>query len=182
VSDKKVESVGAAGSAVNVAQPPSTVKRVWIFPAFVIGLLGLQIVLSLAGVYIATRSKSFAVESDYYSKALHWDDEQAALRASEALGWHSVLHVAPELDAQSNRQLLLTLTDRDNRPLTQATVDVLFFHHAHASEHQMATLREIAPGQYAAQLAIRTPGRWEFRFSVAHDKDRFLAKELREIN
>src|SRR5262249_47501333 len=153
-------------------------SRGWLFIGLVIGLLGLQVVLCGAGIYVANSSKSFAVESDYYSKALHWDDEQAAMKASAALGWEAGLSFGTALDARGAREVVLNGTGRGGAGVEGATVEVLCFHHARATEVQKATMKDLGAGHYGASLPVAKRGTWEFRLSVGRGSERFVSREI----
>jgi hypothetical protein len=72
-------------------QVPRTSGAFWAWvPATLLGsmLAGLGIM-----AYIAVDDPTFALEPDYYDKAVHWDRGQTLLRASEASGLPLVLMV-----------------------------------------------------------------------------------------
>lgn len=166
---------------MNPANPSTTnprPRRVLFFPALVVGLLSMHIALCLWGVYLATSSQTFAVENDYYNKALHWDDNQAAERASLNLGWHAGIDISATADLQHERQVVLTLTDRNNAPLCGASVDLIYYHRARATDVSNATLRDLGEGHYAAALPLSRPGIWNIHLAITHGKDRFLAHQL----
>ena len=59
--------------------------RVWAWvPALLLGgLLGTQLTV----LHYVLEDPSFALESDYYRKAVSWDAQRELERASAALGW-----------------------------------------------------------------------------------------------
>ena len=141
-------------------------QRFW--PAVVIGLIGTNVLIVGVTVFAATaRSGSFAVESDYDRKALHWDDTAKQIENNLRLGW------TVKVDSASEGKLQVSLTDRQRRALEAATVSVEAFHHAHARDKFIATLTAVAPGEYAATLPIENPGLWEFRFVVTRGPETF---------
>ena len=56
-------------------------RAMWRWTSLIVGFLMLEFVLCGVGVTAALRGRP-VVESDYYNKALHWDDHVALLRAS----------------------------------------------------------------------------------------------------
>src|SRR3569623_2033596 len=94
----------------------------------------------VGAVTIATHDKSFAVTPDYYQRAVHWDEEQAARRASEKLGWRVSIETAPQADPLGRRVVSVVLTDAQGQALPAAQLDVTYFHDAHANEPQTLKL------------------------------------------
>ncbi len=150
-----------------LVEPKPRPRRVWIWPAFVVGLLLIQVTISAVTLSVALSDRNFEVEPDYYSKALHWDELRAA-DVSRA-GWTAELSLGAKND--SGRALRLRLRDREGQPVANAAVNVLFFHHAHATERCLATLHPMGAGEYAGELALDRPGVWEFRCSIARAGD-----------
>ena len=125
---------------------------------------------------IASKDEAFAVEPDYYQKAVHFDDEMALRAESQRLGWH----VTPTLDLGTPGKagaVAATLTDSAGTPIRGATVQLLAMHNARASHQLTATLAESGDGVYRAPLDAERPGEWELRFTVSKGKDRFAVKE-----
>ena len=54
-------------------------------------------------VYVATSDGSFAVEPDYYQKALHWDDARSAAAENAGLGWTVELDGRRQASAAGDR-------------------------------------------------------------------------------
>lgn len=156
---------------------PSTKARGWPWPVMIVGLLAMQVVLCAAGIYAATRSSSAAVESNYYDKALRWDEQAARQRASDALHWQAEVEVldgtGPDA-AAGLRSLAITLRDAAGAPVTGAKMNVRYFHHAQGRDVQQATLNETRPGRYAALVPLGRAGVWEFRAEGARGNDVFL--------
>lgn len=160
--------------------------RWWIFPAIIVGLLGFQIIISLVGVYLAQVSQSAVVESDYYNRAVHWDDYEARVRASQALGWQMTFRTqpAPAAEAMLGRRIVkITLQNRTGQMLQGATIEGKFFHHAHPRDGQNIRFTEVStePGAYQAQVPLRQAGIWEFRLLAKRGPDEFLIDSQEEI-
>ncbi|MEL6544011.1 MAG: FixH family protein [Myxococcota bacterium] len=66
------------------------------WPWLLAGLLLSGVAMNIAMVLRASNDPSFAVEEDYYQKAVNWDEYREQLRKSEALGWQFTLN--PSLD------------------------------------------------------------------------------------
>ena len=149
-------------------------KSLHWFPFF----LGALLLTSVgANVFLVVRGHddpAFAVEPDYYDKAVHWDERQAARRASDELGWRI------EVDA-SRDGVQIELADALGRPVEGAQVEVEAFHNARASQRLRARLAPEAPGRYVLARRFERPGLWELRLSAIRDGDRFLHTAREEL-
>lgn len=152
-------------------------RKAYLFPAIIIGLLVMQIGLCLIGIYYATRSNANVVESDYYDKALHWDQQVATEQASAALGWTAKMNISAVPDMQANRTFVLEMKDRDGRPITGAKIRMIYFHHANARHVEQTELRDLSNGFYSATIAAARPGLWEFRLVAERGKEKFVRRE-----
>ena len=122
-------------------------------------------------VGLALDDPAFAVEPDYYDKAVHFDEHQAQLRESRELGWK--LEVAPRFDAKG-AFVEVTLTDREHDAIDGATVEATAFHNARSSQWRRLTFRSDGRGRYSHRLVSWRPGLWELRFDVQKSGQRFL--------
>ena len=123
----------------------------------------------------AISDPSFAVEPDYYAKAVAWDAHQAQARDNAELGWSLTLDVAPADPGTGSARVVASLIDRDGLPVRGLTVGLEAFHNARASQVVKATLAETAEHGYAADVAVSRPGFWEFRVIAARGTERFTA-------
>jgi len=149
----------------------------WV-PALLLGsmLVGLG---TLA--YIAIDDPSFALEPNYYDKAVHWDQSQAALRESDALGLE--LTLAPLTIASDGQvKLELAVNARGGLSFTGAEVRVEAFPNAFASRIAQVTLRETAPGVYTGELPHGIPGLWEVRLAVKRGAASFQQVLRRDVS
>ena len=128
--------------------------------------------------YIAIDDPNFALEPDYYAKALRWDQAQAQERESDSLGYQLSVR-QPLLVATDGRVLLqLNLKDRNAVAISGASLEVTAFPNAFAGKVEQLTLREIAPGVYEGQISHGVSGLWELRCTVSVGSARY-ARALR---
>ena len=156
-------------------------KRGWWWPPIIAGALALHVVVSLIVVYVATSDPSYAVEEDYYEKAVAWDDKKAQDRTNTRLGWSLEFSVKPPVRPADRPTLEVELLDADRRPLTGAMVMVEAFHKAHGDDIVRETLTEAEDGLYRASPAMQHDGRWELSFTVDHDGDHFTHTGTRHL-
>ncbi len=165
---------------VNQTAPKGFLARGGQWPLLVVALLGVQIVLCMAALYYATSDKSFAVEPDAYQKALAWDDQVAAQKASDELGWTLAL-TATEPDAMKQRYVVITLADSDNQPIEGAQIAGTTLHPTEASRPRALEFTEIAPGQYRAPARMKQDGKWLFDLRAERGEDVFLWRDQQFI-
>lgn len=142
-----------------------------LITAALLANLGLGVVL----IRVANADRHFAVEPDYYRKAVEWDSTRAQERRNIALGWH----LAPALgavDGIADPELAVVLRDPSGAPIAGATVTVEAFQVAHAAEVLTARLAESdASGRYLARVPVRRTGLWELRLVASRGETRFTA-------
>lgn len=153
------------------AAPPVRAARWWVWPAILVGLLGGQMALMLAMVGVATHDRSFAVEPDYYEKALHWDAQVARDAAERSLGWAARVRLGAESGPLRERELEVRVTDAQGRPLEGAEVTLEMFHPIDAAHRVVGALTAAGPGRYVAQVGAHRAGLWDTRIAVRRGPD-----------
>jgi nitrogen fixation protein FixH len=151
-------------------------KRGSAWPVAVGVILGTCVAANLWIIRLANSDPSFAIEENYYEKALRWDEELAQRRHNAELGWQLAPALSP-ISANSGAELRLTLRDAAGKPLEGAAVTVRALHNARAGEPFDAELAPRGTADFAARLPIRRPGLWELRFEVRRGTDRFTARQ-----
>jgi nitrogen fixation protein FixH len=144
-----------------------------IWPGIIIGLLSVQILLMLVMAYVATSDRTFAVEPDYYQKALNWDELAAQDRLNEQLGWSAHIKVSDAADLLKRRTVTCTLTDAAGQPLSGAEVEIFAFPHARAGQRLKQSMPEQQAGDYATLMQMARDGLWEFRITAVQESQRF---------
>ena len=143
------------------------------WPLFIVGLLALQVGLGIFFFFKATSDPSFAVEEDYYQKAINWEAKQAQDQKNTELGWTLDPSVGPINDDQTTRTLTAEMHHADGSAITGAIIQVETFHNVRAAEILRVALEETTPGHYEVQLPMLRPGLWEIRFTVESGSDKF---------
>lgn len=150
--------------------------RFWAWaPALLLGgLLGSQLVV-LSQVL---EDPGFAIERDYYRKAVSWDAERARELQSQALGWRADCEVT-EMDP---RVVRVKLEDARGLAVSGAQVRVEAFHNARAREVLALSMREVGPGRYEAALDARRGGAWELRVHASRGEEEFRRVVRLDLN
>jgi nitrogen fixation protein FixH len=143
------------------------------WPLFIIGLLTLQVMLGFFFFWKATSDPSFAVEEDYYQKAVNWEDKQAQDRQNSELGWTLEHSIGPLSEGETSRIIEAKILHADGSPVTGASVSVETFHNVRAAQIIRADLDETTPGLYQVDLPMLRPGLWEMRFSAESGSENF---------
>lgn len=150
-------------------------KKGWYWPFLLVGLLASGVGVNLYFMSCAISDPSFAVEPDYYAKAIAWDAHQAQARDNAELGWTLELAVAPADSGTGRARVVASLLDRDGLPVPGLTVGLEAFHNARASQVVRSELVETAEHAYEADVAVSRPGFWEFRVAATRGTEVFTA-------
>jgi nitrogen fixation protein FixH len=145
-------------------------ERIW--PTIVVVVLGGYLVFGIVAARVASHDPNFAIEPDYYRKAVAWDSTLAQDRRSVALGWHLTPTLGPIGDGTA-ALLAFEFRDSGGALVTEAHVSVEARQVAHADVVVRATLAVRDDGAYAAHLPLARAGLWEFRVVATHGADRF---------
>ncbi|MEZ4223693.1 MAG: FixH family protein [Polyangiaceae bacterium] len=134
-----------------------------IWPYVPVALL----VATLAGLgfmmRLATNDPQFAVERDYYKKALDWDQTQAQAERNRKLGWQ--VSLSTEGNAEST-ELRVTIRDAKGAVVPATRVRVEAFSNLAAGARTDLELGRVADGAFSARIEPKHFGLWEFRFVV----------------
>ena len=154
-------------------------RRGWYWPVGLAVLLAASAGANIALVVITSRDTSFAVEPNYYAKALAWDQTMAQQARNDALGWSLGLRVDPS-DARGRMTVTVRLVDRAGAPIEGAQIAVEAFHNARASRILSAALRPDGQ-EYAAGMPLDRAGLWEFRLRVTRGPEVFVTTLTRDV-
>jgi len=154
-------------------------SRGWYWPVGLAALLVVSAGANIALVVITSRDASFAVEPDYYAKALAWDETMAQQARNEALGWALGLSVEPTGEG-GRVTVSVGLSDGAGAPLPGARIAIEALHNARASRVLTAVLEPRGPG-YATVMPLARPGLWEFRVRVTRGPYVFTATLMRDV-
>lgn len=146
-------------------------KRGTLWPIGVATILAATVTANIWLMVVANDDPSFAIERDYYTKAVQWDSTMAQERRNAALRWR----LEPSLAAYSMRDgalLHVTLTDSSGAAIPDATVTVAALYNARANAIIDRTLARDRAG-YSVRLPVRHRGAWELRFDVRRGPERF---------
>ena len=151
--------------------------RVW--PWVPVGLLSCMLAGLGTMAAIAVRDPSFALERDYYAKAVAYDRVIAQRGENARLAWSIQTDVGDAVFGSST-SLLVKARDAGG-PLIGARVSVEAIRNASAQHSLETALVERAPGEYEGRLPLERGGLWELRLTLVRGADRFTTVERRDI-
>lgn len=142
-------------------------KRGWYWPYAIGGFLAVAAICDLMVVYVAATHPSFAVEEDYYQKALDWDERKDQLRRNAELGWKLDIGLIPPPPGVVQRvEFVVRLEGPDGEALEGATVQVHTFHNARPKAVLSDALESTGDGVYRGYLPMKRPGIWQVDIEV----------------
>lgn len=154
--------------STNSEAKAETAGHWWAFVP--VGLLGASLIGLGTLVSIAVRDPGFALEKNYYERAVHWDREREQAATNERLGYGVALELH---EATDGVELELHLTDRGGVALPGARVTIEAFANARSGERRVLHLVAGTDGRYRASLGPARQGLWEFRVEVLAEGERF---------
>jgi hypothetical protein len=142
-------------------------KRGSAWPIAITVILGLTVAVNIWIAVVAGDDPSFAIEPDYFHKAVTWDSTLAQARENAQLGWRLESRLAA-FDPRLGARLSVTLVDSVGTPIPDATVHVSALYNARANQVFTATLASPTDSriEYTGQLPVTCAGEWELRFQV----------------
>lgn len=148
------------------------------WPLFVVLLLTLGVLTTLASLVASRSDGGVQVVEDYYQKAVDWDKTHDAQAASDALGWSAALSLTP---AGEGFRLGWEIRDRAGQPVEDLSGTVQGFRPERAGARFEAPLEAIAPGAYVAHVPALEAGLWDFDLSARQGAHWFHTTMRREV-
>ena len=133
-------------------------RRFWV--SVIVGFLSLQVMIGVASIVLALNDPSVAVIPNYHQSALDWDVTHRARSLTDELGWQIDYNVIPAEQA-GKRSLIVTVMDRDGKPLGDLRVSAKVYRHARGGEVDKFSLRAVADGNYQADTKLSEKGLWQ---------------------
>lgn len=162
---------------MNQPAPAKQVKN-YLWPWAIFVLLGANMVVVAITVYASQRSRS-PVESDYYQKALHWDDSARQQSVNKALGWKLV----PAMKKTAvGADMAINLLDGDAQPIRTCKVSIEAFPFTDPAHKLDASIDVSDAESLNTTLAIDRPGLWRLSFVVDAGGARFTQQQDIELS
>jgi len=149
-----------------------TSSRWW--PVAIALVLGVTVLANIAVYWTANHDPSFAVEPDYYRRAVEWDSTVARERRSAALGWSVEARLAPPVAGQAT--LLVRIHTRDGAALDSVDIRADASHNARGAEVFAVRLAPVGSGEYAGTIPSARQGIWRVDLSAVRGGDAFIER------
>lgn len=144
------------------------------WPLLVACLLAIPVIAGGYLAWMATHDPTFAIESDYYRKAVAWDATMDQAAANTRLGW--TLH-ARAVRQGANVVLVARLLDRNGQPLLPQSLHAEGFFVARAREVASADVAVTAGAPLSATLRLPHAGLHEIRWRARLGPDTFTTTQ-----
>lgn len=138
------------------------------WPLIIVGLLLISVGSNVYLIYRAVNDPSFAVEPDYYQKAVDFDAIQEAQRTSDRLGWK------PDVSLDADSQLRVELRDAKEMPVEGVKLHLEAFPITRSQQFLKTELEEVSPGVYLWKKRLSYHGQWEFRLTGDRGDQHFI--------
>jgi len=149
------------------------------WPTAIVAVLVTQICFGIWMARVAGDDPNFAIEPDYYARAVNWDATMEQSRRDKALGWRATAGMTRAAGRVAT--LRVQLTDSTGAPITTAdsvVVDVLAVAHAGQID-RLVLVRD--GGGYVAPVRAASAGLWEVQLRAVRGADVFTAKLRTEL-
>jgi nitrogen fixation protein FixH len=161
---------------------PHPRSRGWWYPWIFVG--GMGIVVAVNAVLISAAIGTFPgfETRDHYRKGLAYNENLAAAREQDRLGWQVQLAFQPEPESAGGHRgrLDVRFADATGGALPQLEVEARLMRPTHQGYDQTLMLAGLGDGRYQGTIALPLPGQWEVRI-LARDGDRHFQATRRLI-
>ncbi len=167
------------------AKPSSDTKKPRkgkIWPWLLVSLLSFGCGMNIYMVIVAVNDPSFAIEKNYYKKAINWDQTMAQRNINAKLQWRIDLKTEPLLvDKKARLRFHATVLDRSGKIVPEAHVSAEVFHNARSNQRVSVDLTRRSTNVHQGEVAFHRRGVWIFHFTVNKGKLQYTQKVRREI-
>lgn len=143
------------------------------FVAGMVGILVVTFALDIGFIVVGAMGDDGLVVENYYKHGLNYDAERSTRENLQ--GWQVALD-APKTALRAE-SAVVTLKDRDNRPLTGATVTLQLFRPTKAGYDQRITLAEVGAGRFEAPVTVPLEGLWDATVEIQQGSVRYDHRE-----
>ncbi|MEO1480693.1 MAG: FixH family protein [Myxococcota bacterium] len=147
------------------------------WPFLIVGLLAGGVIMNISMVMTAADDPGFAIEEDYYRKAVDWDKSREQVRKNRELGW--TLKVDSSF-TDDGLAVEARLSDRLGGAISDASVQLQALHVARANQ-KIVAMMDYNDGRFHTRLDAHRPGAWEFKFLIKRGDEIFTHTERADV-
>lgn len=152
------------------------------WPIGIVVILATSVLGNLAFMRLANSDPSFAVEPDYYTRAVAFDTTMQETRLSNALGWTATASID---SVHENQGIVrLKLHDQTNTPVVVDSVRVAAFFNGRANDVTRTMLTvdtSRGRGSYSARIPITHVGQWQLHIDARRGAEHFVTSMRTEV-
>jgi nitrogen fixation protein FixH len=150
-----------------------------VWTSGIVGFFAIQAMIWAVAITLTHNDPSHAVVADLDERVGSWDQRQAALAASDRLGWTVQIVVDPKMDSFGQRGVEVRVVDRTGQAVPIESVRLQGFHRARIAEKQEIELNPVGPGLWRGTAKLRQSGWWRFEGTAERAEDqRWIREEL----
>jgi len=152
------------------------------WPIGIAAVLLTSVAGNLVLMRIANNDPSFAIERDYYQRAVAFDTTMREASRSDALGWTADMALAA--DRAERGALRIRILDRNGAPVPTDSISVVAFFNARANDRFTLHLSGAdleSPGVYRAVIPVSHRGQWEVQVDAWRGSEHFVATSRVEV-
>lgn len=155
---------------------PIPLWKQYQWPVIVVALLSGHAFIIVGALAVAAAMIPAAVTAPSgYEDALGWDAQQAAKRASDALGWTLDFTPTDFAELNGDRRVQILLRDAEGLPVKNAVVSLTMYHHARPQDTIEQRIEPQAVlGVYETVLPIRREGLWRLSAVAQRGNDQLI--------
>ncbi len=143
------------------------------WPGFVVAILLTSVAAAAITVVAALSDASFAIEENYYEKAVNWDETARQRERNAELAWQIEIDLGVDANMRGERELVLSLHSAEGTALDGATISSELFHHARRGDALDLSFEPLGDGRYRTDARVTRNGLWELRTLIERGPDRF---------
>jgi nitrogen fixation protein FixH len=146
--------------------PSSTARRKpgWWYPYIYVGAFGVVLAVNLVFMYSAVHTFSGLSNEQAYEKGLKYNQELAAAKQQQELGWNVTTEVNAREKTASyphSADIIVTFLDKNGTPVTGLSVKATFVRPTSAGHDNEIALAEQGQGRYMVSATLPLGGQWD---------------------
>ena len=145
------------------------------WPIGIVAILASSVVANLAFMRVANSDPAFAVEPDYYQRAVAYDTAMHEAQLSNALQWTA--QVSIQVVDEARGEVRVELRDRNGAPILADSARADAFYIARANDVSRTILAPDSRrgvGFYIASIPVQHRGQWEVRIDARRGSEHFV--------
>ena len=152
------------------------------WPIGITAILATSVIGNLVMMRVANNDPSFAIEDNYYQRAVDFDTTMHQQGRSDALRWTAAVAIDGVHDGAG--VLRVQLRDQNSLPITADSVMAVAFFNARANERARVRLTRDSTesGTYRQAIAVAHAGQWDVQISAWRGPEHFVLSTRVEVS